>query len=289
MTFTYTSADLAEIAASIPGYAKEAGLLIIPAVEISKDADVQVNSHEADISAALMLAALVKAPFISVSTERFWTERIRHTDGYEDLPPTAERLLKAAGKHDDSLMSIEVSWVADGLVYEWVAQTDWIGPLLIDIDAAVGAAETESEAEHEERMREHYTSIHEAAMALAESPKFRAEQVKNRRHIAAAIIVEAGLGEVNEVTLTHHVIPEANKVVNRKALEYEQDFRTRKTELAAELSAYPGWYREGTKAKKKLAAIKFLTEKADGHRPMNSNFAEELSEAAAHPVYVSRY
>lgn len=289
MTFTYTSAHLAKMAASIPGYAEEAGLTIVSGVEIFKDADVQINSYMADVSEALKLAVLVKAPFISVTSVVFWAERIRSTDGYQNLPPAAERLLKAAEKHDDSLMSVEVSWVADGLVYEWVAQSDWIGPLLIGIDAAVEAAETESEAEHEDRMREHYTSIHEAAMALAESPKFRAEQVKNRRHISAAIIAEAGLGEVNEVTLTHHIIPEANKVVNRRALEFEQDFRARKTELAAELSAYPDWYRESTKAKKKLAAIKFLTKKADGHRPMNGNFAEELSEAAVHPVYVSRY
>lgn len=146
MTFTYTSAHLAKMAASIPGYAEEAGLTIVSGVEIFKDADVQINSYMADVSEALKLAALVKAPFISVTSEVFWAERIRSTDGYQNLPPAAERLLKAAEKHDDSLMSVEVSWVADGLVYEWVAQSDWIGPLLIDIDAAVEAAETESEA-----------------------------------------------------------------------------------------------------------------------------------------------
>lgn len=289
MTFTYTSAELAEIAASLPNLANEAGLVIVPGVSIAREVDVQIKSPEADIAAALQIAGLVKAPFISVESEQFWATRIRSTEGYRDLPPAAERILKAAEVHDSTLMSVEVSWLAEGLAYQWTAQSDWIGPLLIDIDAAVEAAETESEAEHDERLRAHYTNIQAAVTALVESPKYRAEQVNNRRHLSPAIIAEAGLGDINEVTLTHNIIPEANKVVNRKAHEFEQDFRERKTELAAELSAYPDWYRESTKAKKKLAAIKFLTKKADGYRLMNSNFADELSEAATHPVYVSRY
>jgi hypothetical protein len=258
MTFTYTSADLAEIAASIPGYTKEAGLIIVPGVEISKDADVQVASHEADISDALKLAALVKAPFISVGSERFWAERIRHTDGYKDLPPTAERLLKAAEKHDDSLMSVEVSWVADGLVYEWVAQSDWIGSLLIDIDAPVEAAEAESDDADRANLTEYYTNIQAAATVLAESRKYRGEQVGKRRHIMTSIIAE------------------------------EQDFRARKAEVADELRNYPAWQVVYTKAKRKDAAMKFLAKKADGHR-LSTDLAEEISEAAANPVYVSRY
>lgn len=47
MTYTYTSADLAEIAASIPSRASEASLVIIPGVNIEKDVDVQVDSQEA--------------------------------------------------------------------------------------------------------------------------------------------------------------------------------------------------------------------------------------------------
>jgi hypothetical protein len=118
------------------------------------------------------------------------------------LPPTAERLLKAAEKHDDSLMSVEVSWVADGLAYQWAAQSDWIGPLLIDIDAAVEAAENESDDAHRESLSEYYTNIQAAAEVLADSRKYRGEQVVKRRHVAASIIAEAGMEEIDEITLT---------------------------------------------------------------------------------------
>jgi hypothetical protein len=74
MSSTYTSADLAEIAASIPSRASEAGLVIVPGVSIAREVDVQINGHEADIAAALQIARLVKAPFISVDPDPFWAD-----------------------------------------------------------------------------------------------------------------------------------------------------------------------------------------------------------------------
>lgn len=285
---TYTSADLSEIAASIPSRASEAGLVIIPGVEIKKDVDVQLDSQEADISSALKVAALVKAPFISVEADSFATEMLRRTEGYEDLPPVAERLMESAEKHNDSLMSVTVTWVADGLVYQWMAQSDWIGPILMKLDAAVQEAEAESEAEQEDQLEEYYSNYRAAVTALAESPKYRGEQVNKRRHVAPSIIAEAGLEEIPEVTLTRQIMPAANKIVSAKVYEFEQDVRTRKSELADELRTYPAWQRVYTQIKRKAAAAMFLMEKADGYR-LSTDLAEEISEVAANPVYVSRY
>jgi hypothetical protein len=287
MTVTYTSDDLSQIAASILGHAREAGLTVVPGIKIEKEVDVRIASEDVDISSALQVAVLVKAPFISVDSDWFWTDRLRHTEGYEDLPPAAERLVESAKEHNDSLMSVTVTWVADGLTYEWMAQSGWIGPLLIDIDAAMEVAETESETEREDRLEEYYSNYRAAVTALAESPKYRGEQVGKRRHVAPSIVAEAGLQEINDVVLTRQIMPDANKIVNAKVYEFEQDFRARKDVLADELRAYPAWQRVYTKAKRKDAAVGFLTKKADGYR-LSTDLAEEISEAAAIPVNIAR-
>jgi hypothetical protein len=105
----------------------------------------------------------------------------------------------------------------------------------------------------------------------------------------AAIIAAAGLEEIDEVTLTHRVMPEANRIVNAKVYEFEQDFRARKAEIAEELRNYPAWQQVVyTKAKRGVVTMKLLAKKADGHR-LSVDLAEEINEAAANPVYLSRY
>jgi pterin-4a-carbinolamine dehydratase len=88
------------------------------------------------------------------------------------------------------------------------------------------------------------------------------------------------------------VMPEANRIVKAKAkakaYEYEQDFNSRISELAHELRDYPEWKEVYTKGKRKVAALKFLAEKADSYR-LSNDLAEKVSEAAANPPYVSRY
>lgn len=288
MTFIYTSADLAQIVANIPKQASAAGLAIIRGVEIIRETDVRIYPFEAEIGDALRVAVLANAPFIAVETETFWTSRIRSTEAYEELPLKAERLLEAAEIHNDSLMSVTVKWVASGLVYEWTAQTEWIAPLLTEIDEAVEAAQDEDDAVEDARTEVQCAKLRAAIDALVESPRYRREQVNKRRHIAPAILAEAGLGEINDVLLTHQVMPDANRIVNAKAMEFEEDFRARKHELASELSNVPDFYTQNTKAGKKLVAIDFLTEKADGYRFLNSNFAVELSDAASPPRNIRR-
>ncbi|MFC9351711.1 hypothetical protein [Arthrobacter sp. NPDC057013] len=125
-------------------------------------------------------------------------------------------------------------------------------------------------------------------LPLKAERRLEAAEVNKRRHIAPAILAEAGLGEINDVLLTHQVMPDTNRIVNAKAMEFEEDFRARKHELASELSNVPYFYTQNTKAGKKLVAIDFLTEKADGYRFLNSNFAVELSDAASPPRNIRR-
>ena len=285
MTIAYTSSDLVKIQDSVRERAAAAGLPILAGVNFLRETDVEVDAGEVDLDTALKLAALVAAPFISVDVTPFSLDMTRiyfETEHGEELPPAAERVLETNASRDGTLMSLTVHWLANGLAYEWSAMCDWAGELMEKVTAVLKDVDATAEIEREERLREHYSNIQAAVTVLTGSRKYFGEQINKRRHIAPKIIAEAGLDEIDEITLSHRVIPSANKIVNDKAYGFEEDFRAHKNELAFELAEYSAWRRATTKAQKKLVTIDFLTNKAGGYRLMNCKFSEELSDAASY-------
>ncbi|MET3812433.1 hypothetical protein [Arthrobacter sp. UYEF3] len=291
---TYTSADLAEIAASIPSRASEAGLLFIPGVHIERECDVRLSAEDIDVEQVIRVAAQVGASFVALQAAPFYLNAVLDelVDDETHSAESVQRLKESAQPHDGSLENVTVSWAAQGLIYEWTAATAWGSSFLNSLFAAVQQAEAESEAETEaerEEHREQYRAAYQAALsALLNSPKYRGESIGKRRLLVSSILAEAGVEEMPEVFMTRQVQPDANRIIGEKAYEYEQDFRARKSELADELRTYPAWQRVYTQIKRKAAAAEFLMKKADGYR-LSTDLAGEISEAAANPVYVSRY
>lgn len=197
-------------------------------------------------------------------------------------------MLEAARKHNGEHEGVTVTWAAQGLIYQWHAQTDWVEAFLNELHQAVEDSEAESTEARREQLMEYHSTIQTAATALAESRKYRGEQIGKRRHLMASIIAEAGREEIDDVTLQHRVMPEANRIVNARVYEFEADFRARKAEIAEELPNVPAWQVVNTKAKRREVTMKFLAKKADGHR-LGTDLADEISDAAANPVYFSRY
>lgn len=176
-------------------------------------------------------------------------------------------------------MSVTVSWVSDGLSYQWFAQSEWIGPLLSEIDRAIENAADEANAEHENSTDEYRAAFQIAVSTLVESPKFRGSPVGKRSSVAPLVLAEAGVEEPSTVFMSHRILPEANKIIKAKAYEYEQSFTGRISELAKELREYPEWMRGHTKGRRTAAAMTLLAEKTDGYR-LPTQLAEEISEAA---------
>jgi hypothetical protein len=251
---------------------------------------VQLSGAEIDAAEAIRVASQIGASFISVRAAPFNLNAVLD-ELVEDETHSAEsvqRLKMSAQPHDGAVESVTVTWAAQGLLHEWSATTVWGASFLDNLFAVVQEAEAEAEAAQEDSLEEYYSNYRAAVTALAESPRYRGEQVGKRRYVAPSIIAEAGLEEIPEVILTRQIMAAANKILNAKAYEFEQDFRTRKTELADELRSDSAWCRVYTKLKRKDAAIKFLMKKANGYR-LSADLAEEISEAAAIPEYVSRY
>ncbi|WP_017197435.1 hypothetical protein [Arthrobacter sp. M2012083] len=290
MTFTYTSTDLADIAESIPARAHDAGIFFVPGVKAEGESHIALSGSDLNVDEAVRVAAKVGAVFISSSASTFEVQNYLDelADDQENLSVRAKKLIEAARQYNGQHQSVTVVWAAQGLLYEWHAGADWLVPFLDELHEAVEESGEESNEAQRERLTEYYTNIQTAAAVLAESRKYRGEQVGKRRHLMATIIAEAGMDEIDDITLSHRVMPEANRIINAKVYEFEQDFRARKEEITDELRNFPAWQVVYSKAERKAAAMKFLTKKADGYR-LSTDLAVEISEAAANPVYVSRY
>lgn len=236
------------------------------------------------------MAAKVGAVLVSGSASTFDMQNYLDelVDDQDNLSARAKKLIETARQRNGEHQSVTVIWAAQGLLYEWHAGAEWLVPLLNELHKAIEVSEEESTAAHRGRLTEYYTNIQTAANILAEARKYRGEQAGKRRHLMASNLAQAGMDEIDEITLTRQVMPEANRIVNAKVYEFEQDFRARKAEIAEELRNFPAWQVVYTKAKRKDAAMKFLAKKADGHR-LSTDLAEEISDAAANPMYVSRY
>lgn len=229
MTFTYTSTYLSEIEASIPSRATSAGLANYQGLDIQKEADIRVDGEEVSIDGALKLAGLVGAPFLAVEGSVCSVEHMRavYTHEYDgELPAAVEKLLRGAEKHDGSLMALTVTWVSQGLVYEWLAQSDWIDPLLARIRTALENAKAEADVEHEDSMDEYRVALQAAVSTLVESPKFRGEQVSKRSLVAPLILTEAGIEEPPPVLMRLRVMPEAAGAENLRRHPLSDEGRT---------------------------------------------------------------
>ncbi|MEO5318917.1 hypothetical protein PV761_10095 [Arthrobacter sp. CC3] len=282
MTFTYTSAELADIAASIPTQAAEAGLLFLPGAKFEGEHYVALDGKQLSATEVVHFAARVGASFVSVSAVPFDLHGLvaELVGDDEDLPDAVKQVVTRAQPHDGSTEGVSITWVAEGLAYVWHAQTEWTDSFLSELYAAQSESDAGEDAEHQESLERERRYIADAAAALVHSPEYRAESKNKRGILAPRILADAGLGDVNPSLLTAYVFPLANRRIAEKVYEYEQDFVGRKKELALELNSYHEWLKETTKVRRKTAAIKFLTRKADGNR-LSTDLAEEISDIAA--------
>lgn len=282
MTFTYTSAELTAIAASIPPQAAEAGLLFLPGAKFEGENYVALDGKQLSAIEVVPVAARVGASFVSVSAVPFDLNGLvaELVGDDEDLPDAVKQVVARAQPHDGSTEGVSITWVAQGLAYVWHAQTEWTDSFLSELYAAQSESEAGEDAEHQESLERERRYIADAAAALVDSPEYRAESRNKRGILAPRILADAGLGDVHPALLSAYVFPLANRRIAEKVYEYEQDFGGRKKELALELISYPEWLKETTKVRRKTAAIKFLTRKADGYR-LSTDLAEEISDIAA--------
>ncbi|UYY83092.1 hypothetical protein OIT41_08695 [Arthrobacter sp. YA7-1] len=282
---SFTSDELAALAAEIPTRAMDRGLLYVEDAEFVNKADVQLSSAAVALDSALAIALGSRAPFVSLDVNRFDGELLRlfvaNEDGLVELPAVVEGVIDEASSHEDEVETLTLRWPAQGLVIEWTAATDWHEAFWEKLAAARAAASREVEEESATEQALYQAQLAELEAALAASQDFRAASVMKRRAVAEAIASAIDEDLVGTWGF-RHTLTEANALAKRRIFEYEHELSERIPELVEELIRQPQWRIAGSMNLMREVALKFLAKKADGYR-LSAAFADQLVHAALTP------
>jgi hypothetical protein len=235
--------DLAELAASVTGFAAREHLTIVPAIPGRGDAPaVCLGPDDLELPRFLELAARIGGGVLYLLAEQFDPD-----DGDDD----PDELPAHRAAHRGQTGQVSLAFAANGIVHFWEHSTGWYEECQREYEEAMEAA---GEVGDEERAR----LAGELTGQLLADPEFRAGLPGDRMRMAQlALPADLGWG------IAHDVCAQAAEMAKT---QYEQ-VAGQLDGLAAELLASEEYQRASSSAGRKEAAAQFLVSRADGFRP----------------------
>jgi hypothetical protein len=248
--------DLAELAASVTGFAAREHLTIVPAVPTNDcGPEVFLGPGELDLPGFLELAGRLGGGVL-------YLQAVPFDPGIgEDQPvcPPARQL-----GHKGQTGQVSVAFAANGVVHFWEHETDWY----LEWEELDGRASRRfpgmDEADVTERLgqEERAQLAGELADAILADPQFRAARTVNRQRIARQTIPKGA-----DQWAAWDAIRQACDRANQMAQEQYDQLEDRLDGLAAELLASSAYLQASSAAARRQAAERFLISHADGFSP----------------------
>lgn len=272
--------DLTALAEKAKELAVVHGLLLVDA-EFLKKADVALDNGSTSIDDAVAVAVTSGAPFVSLQMDTFSTVQLRELlapDDGDDLPAKVQRLITRARTHHGESDAQWLRWVAQGLIFQWVATAAWRDELYENLDRELANARWTAETESSKNDYAQRGRIKELAAVLITSREFRGVAANKRRPVGHAVLAASESGEIDQ-EIADLAIGDAAVVMDRKSYEYEVKFRSLIQELAAELRMRQEWRSATTAVRRREVTQLFLAEKADSYR-IGPRVVDPVFEAA---------
>ncbi|SCL36300.1 hypothetical protein GA0070624_5515 [Micromonospora rhizosphaerae] len=266
--------DLTKLHSAVTDFADQHTMVVVPAVPTHDlGPEVQLEPDVLDLPGFLNVAHQLGARALYVQTETFNPDPDEVTD-----PPA--RLLKHRGKP----CTIEVAFVASGVVHFWEHTASWYTEWenLIESQASLVDADDEPRWLSEDD-RERLAAP--AVGALLAMPEFRAAKPGGARQRFAKSHLPADLHERVHWDAVRTACDRAEELTQQRYAEVDERY----DELAAQLLKDPAYQRAGSVGVRKQAAEHFLTAWADGFVPPSVvrdelyARAQRLAKAAARP------
>lgn len=248
--------DLAELAASVTGFAAREHLVIVPAVPTNDcGPEVFLGPGELDLPGFLELAGRLGGGVLYLQAALF------DPGSGEDQPtgPPAHLL-----GHKGQTGQVSVAFAANGVVHFWEHETAWY----LEWEELAGSALRRfpgmDEADETERLGEEERAqlASELADTILADPQFRAARAGNRQRIARQAIPKG-----TDQWAAWDAIRKAGDRANQMAQERYDQLEDQLDGLAEELLASPAYQQASSAAARKQAAERFLIPHADGFSP----------------------
>jgi hypothetical protein len=243
--------DLTGLRSAVAAFAEQHSLVVVPAVPAHDiGPEVQLHPDALDLPGFLDVARQLDARALYVQTETFDPD----SDEVTDPPP---KLLK----HRGNPCTIEVAFVAGGVVHFWEYTATWY----IEWEDLVQAQAPDDEVHDEPRWLSDADRERLAAPAvesLLATPEFRAAKLGARQRFAQSHL-PADLDERVRWEVVRAACDRADELTTQRYADIDEQY----DDLAAQLLKDPAYQRAGSVGVRKQAAERFLTAWADGFMP----------------------
>ena len=244
--------DLAELAATVTGFAAAENLAVVPTVpEHDCGPEVRLGPDELDLPGFLALAGRLGGGMLYLRAVPFDPDS--ELDRPDDPPA---RLTARKGQ----IGQLSVAFAANGVVHFWEHETAWYleweeladGPTRAD---GYGPEDQAERLDPEERAR----LAGELAEAILADPQFRAASRGDRQRLA----LPAGTDQWAGWDAVREACDRAQQMAEAACGQLEGQL----DELAAELLATPAWQQASSAVARRQAAGRFLVLHTDGFSP----------------------
>jgi len=248
--------DLAELAASVIGFAAREHLAIVPAIPTNDyGPEVSLGPDALDLPGFLELAGRLGGGVLYLQASPF------DPGSGEDQPadPPAHLL-----GHKGQTGQVSVAFAANGVMHFWEHETAWYLEWEELADSAPRRVPGMDETDETERLGEEERArlAGELADRIVADPKFRAAPPTERQRIARQAITKG----TNDWAVWDAVRQACDRAHQMAQERYDQ-LEDRLDDLAAELLASPAYQQARSPAARKEAAGRFLIPHADGFSP----------------------
>jgi hypothetical protein len=261
--------DLAELTASVAGFAAREHLTIVPAVpQHDCGPEVCLGPDELDLPRFLALAGKLGGGVLYLEALPFDPAAVE-SDQLEELPA---HLIA----HKGQTGQVSVAFAANGLVHFWDHETAWFA----EWEELVGGTVTNAdlyEAPGMERLSEEERArlVSELADAIVADPEFRAAKVTGRWGLS-----EKAIPAGTDPFVSREARRQACTRAYQMAQEQYDRLEGQLDDLAPQLLADAAYQRARSAAARKKAAERFLIPLADGLSAPGSLVPEELHARA---------
>ncbi|WP_146179976.1 hypothetical protein [Micromonospora sp. RP3T] len=251
--------DVSSLHSSVTTFAEEHAITMVPAVPVQGQGgpEVLLDAECIDLPSFLNLARQMGAQALYLDADPFDVE-LDLAD--VELP---QHVLARRGQ----LYSVQVAFVAGGVVHYWEHTAAWYTEWEDLIDANRAAARDKLDAD-DDRPRwlsegESEALAAPAVEALLATPEFRAEKPGGGRYRFAQRHIPDGTDERVTSTVVRLACDRADDLTRQRYADIDDHY----DQLAASLLTDPAFKRAGSAAARKQAAERFLAAWADGWVP----------------------
>lgn len=276
METTLNSEMLADRVRQLETAIQASGILAIcDGINLSKEAEVELDGGQISDDAFLGILKASNPPFVTLSKHRY--ERLLHqaigTDNW--LEEADLKFLDRFKKFEGALNSAEITWIADGIVYQWSLNTSWFEEILEKFNEAIenhaDVSQSRKQAEHETYLAK-AKEMHERIFEL---PEYRDSNPLHRKRLLPSLLDREGWVDekYGQWQITQYLVARERETTDDLSL----DVRAEMPRLAKELGQTSEWKQARTAKEREALAGELLLEYTKGWR-LAKTLAVELAD-----------